>query len=226
MTVSEIIRLLALQYGIPQWSCRSDPLSELIQAVLSQNTSDANSGRAFKSLYTTFGTWDNVARADIGDIAEAIKWGGLNRIKAQRIKGILRDVLEQRGSLNLAFLSGLPVGEAKAWLRRLHGVGPKTAGCVLLFALGRPVLPVDTHVYRVSRRLGLINSRVTVEQAHELIGRMVPPQAIYQFHVNMLAHGRSVCRARRPRCHACVLSDVCPSRYLEDKVAPGVAASA
>lgn len=211
MNIDEIVRLLGMEYGIPQWRPHADPVSELIQAILSQNTSDVNSGRAFRSLMETFDSWEMVAMASADDIAEAIKSGGLNRIKAERIKRILERILESRGSLDLEFLRELSIPEAKAWLKGLHGVGPKTAGCVLLFALGRPVLPVDTHVYRVSRRLGLINSRVSPMQAHELLEEIVPPQAIYQFHINMLAHGRSVCRARRPLCHSCVLGEGCPS---------------
>jgi len=211
MNIDKIVRLLGHEYGIPQWRPHADPLSELIRAILSQNTSDVNSGRAFQSLMATFSTWEMVEKASSDDIAEAIKSGGLNRIKAERIKRILEGILASRGSLDLEFLRGLSIPEAKAWLKGLPGVGPKTAGCVLLFALGRPVLPVDTHVYRVSRRLGLINSRVSPERAHELLEEIVPPKAIYQFHVNILAHGRSVCRARSPLCRDCVLGEDCLS---------------
>jgi len=211
MNIDQIVRLLGQKYGIPQWRPHADPLSELIQAILSQNTSDVNSSRAFQSLMATFSTWEMVAKASVDDIAEAIKSGGLNRIKAERIKSILEGILESRSSLDLEFLTELSIPEAKAWLKGLHGVGPKTAGCVLLFALGRPVLPVDTHVYRVSRRLGLINSKASPERAHELLEEIVPPQAIYQFHINILAHGRSICRARRPLCHDCALGEGCPS---------------
>jgi len=116
----------------------------------------------------------------------------LNRIKAARIKTILNQIREDRGSLDIGFLAEMPVPQAKEWLKALPGVGPKTAGCVLLFSLGRPVLPVDTHVHRVSRRLGLLDSKVSHEQAHELLEEVVPPRDIYQFHVNMLAHGRRV----------------------------------
>ena len=211
MTIDEIIHLLGQEYGLPQWRARTDPLSELVGAILSQNTSDVNSRRAFERLVSTFGSWERVAEASIDEIAEAIECGGLSRIKAPRIKAILDGILEDRGSLDLRFLGELPLPEAKAWLQALPGVGPKTAGCVLLFSLGRSVLPVDTHVYRVSRRLGLINSRVSPEQAHQLLEEVVPSQAFYQFHLNMLAHGRSVCRARHPVCHDCVLKQGCPA---------------
>jgi len=211
MNVNEVIDLLGQEYGVPRWRPHGDPLSELVRAILSQNTSDVNSGRAFDSLVDSLGSWEAVAGASVEDVSGAIKIGGLNRIKAGRIKTILEDILESRGSLDLEFLRDLSIPEAKAWLRSLAGVGPKTTGCVLLFALGRPVLPVDTHVYRVSRRLGLIDSTASPQQAHEILEGMVPPQDVYQFHVNMLAHGRRVCRARRPLCRSCVLGYGCPS---------------
>ncbi|MBA7605333.1 Endonuclease III [subsurface metagenome] len=209
MTIDEIIQLLGQEYGLPQWQRQRDPLSELIGAILSQNTSDVNSHRAFDSLISTFGTWDRVSEASIGEVAEAIACGGLSRIKAPRIKAILEGILNDHSSLDLGFLGELPIPEAKAWLQALPGVGPKTARCVLLFSLGRPVLPVDTHVYRVSRRLGLIDSGVSPARAHQLLEELVPAEAIYQFHLNMLAHGRGVCRAQRPRCHECVLLEGC-----------------
>lgn len=209
MTIDEIIQLLGQEYGLPQWQRQRDPLSELIGAILSQNTSDVNSHRAFDSLISTFGTWDRVSEASIGEVAEAIACGGLSRIKAPRIKAILEGILNDHSSLDLGFLGELPIPEARAWLQALPGVGPKTASCVLLFSLGRPVLPVDTHVYRVSRRLGLIDSGVSPARAHQLLEELVPAEAIYQFHLNVLAHGRGVCRAQRPRCHECVLREGC-----------------
>jgi endonuclease-3 len=209
MTIDETIRLLVQEYGIPQWRPSRDPLSELIGAILSQNTSDVNSHRAFDSLISTFGSWDAVAEAGIDDIATAIACGGLSKIKAPRIKAILGEILNDHGSLDLGFIDKLPLPEARAWLQALPGVGPKTASCVLLFSLGRPALPVDTHVYRVSRRLGLIHSGVSPARAHQLLEEMVPAEAIYQFHLNMLAHGRGVCRAQRPRCHECVFGEGC-----------------
>jgi len=211
VNVNEVIDLLGREYGVPQWRPHGGPLSELVRAILSQNTSDVNSNRAFDSLVDSLGSWEAVARASVEDVSGAIKVGGLNRIKAGRIKTILEDISKSRGSLGLEFLRDLPIPEAKAWLRSLPGVGPKTTGCVLLFALGRPVLPVDTHVYRISRRLGLIDSTASPEQAHEILEGIVPPQDVYQFHVNMLAHGRRICRARRPLCHSCVLGYGCPS---------------
>lgn len=211
MNVPEINQLLADEYGDRRWRRHRDPLSELIATILSQNTSDVNSGRAFASLVDTFANWDGVARADVAVIAAAIRSGGLSRIKAARIKEVLRLIWEERGSLDLTFLDNEPADEARAWLRKLPGIGPKTAGCVLLFSLGKPVLPVDTHVYRVTRRLGLIANSVSVVEAHELLEAMVPPDDIYLFHMSLVEHGRRVCRPKRPRCGECVLHGGCPS---------------
>jgi endonuclease-3 len=214
MTIAEVLRLLGREYGFPEWQPGADPLSELIGAILSQNTSDVNSKRAFESLLDTFGSWERVAQATSDEIAEAIRCAGLSRIKAPRIRAILDRVLEDRGSLDLGFLGEIPLSEAKAWLEGLPGVGPKTAACVLLFSLGRAALPVDTHVYRVSKRLGLIDSGASPEEAQRLLEDMLPAEAIYQFHLNMLGHGRSVCRAKRPLCDRCVLEGGCPSSLL------------
>ena len=211
LSITEIIDLLAKEYGAITWRSRTDPLSELIMTVLSQNTSDHNSRRAFESLLTKFGSWEAVAEGSVEDIAEAIKIGGLAQVKAPRIKQILEQIQAQRGSLDLKFLKKMPVAEANTWLRSLPGVGPKTAACVLLFSLGKPVLPVDTHINRVAKRLGLIDSRVSAEKAHEILGDMVPPRYVYQFHIHVIEHGRRVCKAQRPRCRECVLLKVCPT---------------
>jgi endonuclease-3 len=211
MNIPEINQTLAKEYGDRRWCRHRDPLSELIATILSQNTSDVSSGRAFASLVHTFSNWEEVARADVGEIAAAIRSGGLSQIKAARIKEILRLIWEERGLLDLTFLDSPSISEARAWLRKLPGVGPKTAGCVLLFSLGKPVLPVDTHVYRVASRLGLIANDVSVEQAHKLLEAMVPPDDIYLFHMNLIEHGRRVCRSQRPRCAECVLREICPS---------------
>ena len=210
MTIDQIISLLEQEYGVLEWQPRSDPVSELMRTILSQNTSDVNSKRAFDLLIATFGSWERVADADTEQIAEAIKSGGLSRIKAGRIKTILESIEQDQGSLDLAFLGELPVADSRAWLEELPGVGSKTAACVLLFSLGRPALPVDTHVYRVSRRLGLIESRVSPKEAHPLLEEQVPPQARYQFHLHLLAHGRRICKALRPLCHKCILEKGCP----------------
>jgi len=209
--IGEILHLLQREYGPIDWQIDRDPVSTLMATVLSQNTSDTNSKRAFHSLITAFGSWEAVAEASVDEIAQSIKLGGLAEVKAKRIKLILQEIRELQDCLDLSFLRGLPLPEAKSWLRQLPGVGPKTAGCVLLFSLGRPALPVDTHVFRVAKRLGLINSKVSPEQAHELLESVVPPEDIYSFHVHMVEHGRRICKAQRPRCHLCALQGLCPS---------------
>jgi endonuclease-3 len=148
--------------------------------------------------------------------AVAIAGGGLSRVKAPRIKAILQRIRDERGSLDLGFLADAPLPQAREWLQSLPGVGPKTAACVLLFSLGRPAFPVDTHVYRVSKRLGLIENGVSPAGAHLGLERIVPEDAFYRFHMNMVAHGRMVCRAQRPRCRECVLKEVCV--YAKGKV--------
>ncbi len=211
LSISEIINTLSTEYGSITWRPRTDPLSELIMTILSQNTSDHNSRRAFDSLLGRFGNWEAVAEGSVENIAESIKLGGLAQVKAPRIKNILEQIQGQRGSLDLGFLKKMPVAQAKAWLRSLPGVGPKTAACVLLFSLKKPVLPVDTHIHRVSKRLGLIDSSVSAEKAHEILGGMVPARDVYRFHILMIEHGRRVCKAQRPRCRECVLRKGCPT---------------
>lgn len=214
MTISEVTRLLVNEYGVREWHAHHDPMSELIAVILSQNTSDANSGRAFANLVEAFPKWEDVESASADGIERSIRSGGLSRIKAARIKRIIQTIRAERGSLDLSFLNSMPIDEAKLWLRRLPGIGPKTVGCVLLFSLGKPVMPVDTHVYRVSKRLGLIGGRVSVERAHELLEKMVPPDDIYAFHMNMVAHGRKACKSQRPKCPDCILRELCPSAGL------------
>jgi len=208
--MEQVISMLAQEYGVPDWQPRRDPVSELIYTILSQNTSDANSLRAYQRLEEAFGGWEAVARSSPTAIAKAIWLGGLARSKAPRIKQALQGIIKRRGSLDLSFLEALPLAEAKAWLRQLPGVGPKTAACVLLFSLGRPALPVDTHLYRLALRLGLL-SKVSAEKAHQILEDMVPPGQVYQFHVNMVRHGRRICRAQRPHCPQCILREICPS---------------
>ena len=214
MNIAEITKLLVQTYGELVWSPHNDPLSELILTVLSQNTSDRNSRRAFSVLPARFGNWDGVAEADQEEIADAIKTGGLAHVKAPRIKKILNQIILERDSLDLNFLGEMPVDEARAWLLNLPGVGPKTAACVLLFSLGKPVLPVDTHVHRVAKRLGLIDSKVTAEKAHDILGSAVPAEDVYVFHIHMIEHGRRVCKSRQTRCENCVLLKECPSGKL------------
>ncbi len=186
----------------------------LVETVLSQNTSDTNSRRAFQSLLSSFGTLEAVASAPVGEIEAAIRFAGLSRIKSARIRGLLLRLLRENGSLNLSFLSGQELDEARRYLTSLDGVGLKTASCVLLFAFGMPAMPVDTHVYRVARRLGLIGVRVSVEAAHAELEALVTPRDRYRFHVLLIEHGRRVCHSRNPRCALCMLRDICPSARL------------
>jgi len=217
MSIEEVIQLLEREYGSLEWKSGKEPIDVLIGTVLSQNTSDANSGRAFGSLQSTFGSWKAVASAPVEHIAQAIKSGGLSRIKAVRIKQILNKIEEEQGSLSLDFLKSMDMSEAKNYLVALPGVGQKTASCVLLFSLGKPSLPVDTHVFRVARRLGLIDSSVSVEKAHALLQEQIPSSKVYQFHLHMIEHGRRVCHARQPRCHECVLRRRCPSSLVSSQ---------
>jgi endonuclease-3 len=184
-------------------------VSELVLTILSQNTSDVNSGRAFQQLMATFGTWEAIASAPVDVVAGAIRSGGLAGIKAPRIQNSLRAIRAARGEYSLDFLAALPLEEARAWLTNLDGVGPKTAACVLLFSLGMPAMPVDTHVHRVSRRLGLVSRRASPPKAQEILEAMLPPEDIYPFHLQLIAHGRRVCKAQRPRCDDCPLVAWC-----------------
>jgi endonuclease-3 len=209
-----ILELLSGEYGNPKWVSRQDPVSELIQTILSQNTSDLNSGRAFKSLKSTFKDWKQIASVSKGAIANSIRMGGLAESKASYIKESLQQILIIRDDFNLDFLHELPLEEAREWLTHLPGVGMKTASCVLLFSLGMPALPVDTHVYRVAKRLGLLDNRVSVDRAHILLESMVQKADVYRFHIHFIRHGRTTCKAKRPLCCQCVLLDICPSASL------------
>jgi endonuclease-3 len=186
-------------------------LDELIATILSQNTSDANSDAAYEELRRRFDGWDAVRRAPTSKIVRAIRQAGLSRRKAPRIKQILQTVLVERGELSLDFLCRLPVAEAAVYLGRFPGVGPKTVACVLLFACRKPVLPVDTHVHRVSRRLGLIGPRTGADKAHDDLARLVPPRLVLEFHIQLIRHGRRTCMARNPKCDDCPLVDLCPA---------------
>ncbi len=202
-------RLLAA-YGAPVRQ-PGDPLAALVSTILSQNTNDVNRDRAFARLRERFPTWEAVRDAPVEEVMEAVRPAGLAPTKAPRIQEALRRISAERGALSLDFLADLPLEEARTWLRAIPGVGPKTAAIVLLFALGRPAFPVDTHIHRVARRLGLIPQQVSREQAHELLEALLPPDIYYPFHINLIAHGRTVCHARNPECARCVIREDCPS---------------
>ncbi len=207
--VKAIHQALLEEYGRRRWRQRLDPLSELIYTILSQNTSDVNRDRAYERLRRRFPTWERVRDARVEEIAEAIRPGGLANIKAPRIKDILHIITGRQGELSLDFICQMKIEEAKEWLGTLKGVGPKTTACVLLFGCGKPAFPVDTHVYRVSKRLGLISRKASAQEAHKILEDLLSPQDYYAFHLNLIAHGREVCKARRPRCEICVLAPYC-----------------
>jgi endonuclease-3 len=184
-------------------------LDQLVGTILSQNTNDTNSAQAFKRLRQQLPTWEQVRDAPVQDVIEAIRPAGLANQKGPRIQEALRRITEERGELSLGFLADLTVQEARSWLTSLHGVGPKTAAIVLLFSLEKPAFPVDTHVHRLSRRLGLIGDRVSAEKAHDLLEALVPPEWYYAFHLHLVRHGRQICHAHNPKCEICVLRDQC-----------------
>ena len=202
-------KLLLEDYGHRTWTQRLAPLDELIFTMLSQNTSDVNRDRAQRRLKAKYATWEEVLEAPEVEIAEAIGIAGLGNIRAARIKAVLERIVQERGRLELDFLAEMEVEKARAWLEVLPGVGPKTAACVLLFSLGRQVLPVDTHIHRVAMRLGLLGEGASREKAHQVLAGLVPPETVYDFHLNVIAHGRRVCQARGPRCEICVLAHLC-----------------
>lgn len=214
LTPSAVMEALEPLYGRPHPTPSHDPLAELILTVLSQNTADTNSGRAFVQLMRRYPSWDAIAAAPLAELVATIQSGGLAQQKAPRIQAILRAVAEGSPDWDLSFLGTIPLEEARAWLRALPGVGPKTAACVLLFSLGRPALPVDTHVERVSKRLGLIPAKATAEQAHDLLEALVDPADYYPFHMLLIKHGRRICAARKPACDRCPIL-ACPSRLPE-----------
>ena len=200
-------------YGPRVWRAENyldDILGALVATVLSQNTSDLNSGRAYASLKQAFpGGWDDVRAATVTAVADAIRGGGLANIKAPRIQAILQDVYERSGRTDLDHIRAWDDAAIQDYLRSFHGVGAKTAACVLMFNLGRPVLPVDTHVHRVSQRIGLIGPTVTADQAHDLLPRLLDDDQIYPFHVHLIEHGRHRCHSRSPACAACPLQGEC-----------------
>ena len=196
-------------YGEPTWRNPLPPLDELVSTILSQNTNDNNRDRAFLALRKGLPTWEQVRDADPAAVLDLIRTAGLANQKGPRIQQILRDITSERGSLDLSFLKDLPLENARLWLMKFKGVGPKTAAIVLLFSLGRPAFPVDTHIYRVSGRVGLRPENMTVEQAHSHLERLFPPETYYAAHLNIIRLGREICSARKPACPRCPLLVIC-----------------
>jgi endonuclease-3 len=207
--IERICDLLDAAYGKQVMEPGRPPLDVLVLTILSQNTSSKNCHQAFASLRERFPTWEDVRIADVRNIADAIRPGGLAEVKAPRIKSILQQIYEAQGNFDLSWLETRDSKEIKDYLLSFYGVGPKTAACVLLFSLGRPVLPVDTHVLRVSKRLGLIDKKVSADEAHEILQKKVPEQRIYSLHLNMIHHGREICVAGIPKCSICLLKEDC-----------------
>lgn len=211
-TRAEILRVhraLIRLYGEPKRRVRRDGLSQLIITILSQSNTDVNTARTFENLRARFPRWEQVRDAPRRDVVRAIRSAGLANTKAPRIQAILRQLTRERGMASLDFLRRKPVDEAREYLLRLKGVGPKTAAIVLLFTFGLPAFPVDTHIYRVTKRLGWIGARDSREKAHEILEKLVPPKIFYPFHLNLIEHGRAVCKAAKPRCEACPLRRAC-----------------
>jgi endonuclease-3 len=205
-------------YGRRQWRSHGPPLDELVATILSQNTSDVNSSRAFASLKDRYPTWQDVIEAPAADVVTAIQSGGLANIKAPRIQAALTDALAAYPDGDLTGLNSESVSDARAALVALPGIGPKTASCVLLFSLGFPAMPVDTHVYRVAQRTGMIAPSTSAEDAHEILESRLDGDldSVYSFHINTIRHGRTVCKAGTPLCGECCLNDLCD--YYQNRI--------
>jgi endonuclease-3 len=208
-TARAVYQRLLETYGVPDWEARLPPLDELVSTILSQNTNDANRDRAYNALRSQFPTWEAVRDARPEAVVAAIRTAGLANQKGPRIQAVLREITAQRGALDLEFLRQWPAEKAQAWLMSFKGVGPKTTAIVLLFSLGKPAFPVDTHIYRVTGRLGLRPAEMGVEQAHPYLASLFLPETYGPAHLNLIRLGRQVCQARKPNCPACPVQDLC-----------------
>ncbi len=215
-SIPYVIQNLRSVYGLPARERRLDPLDALIETILSQSTTNTNSRRAFENLKRRFPVWDKARRARVSSIEAAIRSGGLARQKSVRIKNLLNEIQHRRGTLDLGFLACMPLEEAREFLSSFKGVGPKTVACTLLFALGLPVFPIDTHIFRIARRLGLLPEKCSDEEAHRLMEDMIPAERYYEAHINLIRHGRKICRPQNPLCDECCLIDYC--RYYENSI--------
>ncbi len=207
--VRYIIQNLERTYGVPENRRASDPLDMLVKIILSQATSDTNSERTFAALKKRFPVWDSLLRARASTIAATIRSGGLANQKAAVIKDLLRQIKEEHDTLDLNFLHDLSSEEATRYLSQFRGIGPKTIACTLLFACLKEVFPLDTHIFRILRRVGLIPQSCTDRRAHEIMNTIVPTGKFYSFHVNLIRHGRSLCRPRDPLCEHCPIVEYC-----------------
>jgi endonuclease-3 len=196
-------------YGAPTWRQHLPPVDELVSTILSQSTTDLNRDKGFDALKARYPSWEAVRDAPQQDVIATIRPAGLANQKGPRIQAALRTVTEREGKLSLDHLAEMPINEAKVWLTSIDGVGPKTAAIILCFAFGLPAFPVDTHVHRVTGRLGLIPAKMTAEKAHGWLEGIVPEEDYYAFHLQVIQHGREVCDARRPKCETCPLRPEC-----------------
>lgn len=208
-------RLIKL-YGDPDWRPHLSPIAELVSTILSQNTNDTNRDRAFESLRKRFSTWEDVRDAPVEEIVDSIRVAGLSNQKGSRIKNALEKISQKEGELSLQFLKEMPIEDAKSWLTDLKGVGPKTAAIVLLFSLEMPAFPVDTHVHRVTGRVGLRPPKMNASKTHDHLEDLFAQDQYYTAHLNIIKHGREICTARNPKCDLCPISDIC--RYYQEKV--------
>ncbi|WP_299756334.1 endonuclease III [uncultured Pontibacter sp.] len=214
--------LLNQEYRHRKLEPRRSHMHELISTMLSHRTNHKDEAKAYNTMLERFGDWEGVMSAPLEDLAEAIATTRYPEQKAPQIQQTLHIIKEDRGELNIDFLEDMPVEEAMAWLTKLPGVGPKTATLLLLFNFKKPVMPVDTHVFRISQRVGLIGAKVTANKAHSLLLHILPPEPeeLYNFHIHMLRHGQRICTFYSPKCEQCVLSGIC--NYYQDVRAKGI----
>lgn len=216
--IPEIDRLLLRCYGERIWTPQFEELLDgLVHTILSQNTSDVNSGRAFRQLKERFPDWEEAAEARTAEIEKAIRSGGISKVKAERIKTLLQTVRRDCGSYSLECLRDMEPDEARDYLLGIPGVGRKTVAVLLLFQMGYPSFPVDTHIFRVGKRLGLIPLKANAERAHDIMDEAVPDDIKFRLHINLIEHGRQVCKARKPKCPECCLKDKCPRVGVEEE---------
>jgi len=207
--IKAVLDTLLQVFGVPVWRQPLPAVDELISTILSQNTNDVNRDKAFNTLKSRYPAWEQVRSAPENEVIDAIRVAGLANQKGPRIQAVLRQITQERGNLDLSFLVEMPLEEARQWLLRFKGVGRKTAAIVLQFSLGRPAFPVDTHIYRVSGRLGLRPAGISLEQAHDLLEAAMRPEDYYAAHLNLIRLGREICHARKPECGRCPLNDIC-----------------
>ena len=205
-----VLEALRRMYGPRPWQCWGRGVDILVETILSQNTSNANSSAGFRRLRRRFRSWNQVMNAAVEEVEKCIRISGLSRVKAPRIQSILRQIKADQGKIDLEFLKERSAEDAYEYLMRFDGVGPKTANCVLLFSFGMPVFPVDTHIHRIAIRLGLIPERSSPEEAHRLLKEMIEPEHRYEMHILLIEHGRRTCKARSPVCERCELVAMCP----------------